>query len=69
MSGVVGATGCVWPEDHKGGGYRAGCRCTECVEKHRVQGNNYYRAMKLELESLRAWRDTVVGTAPTGSPQ
>jgi hypothetical protein len=55
--------------DHKGGGYRSGCRCTDCVEKHRVQGVNYYRSLKAELLELRAWRDSVVSTAPSGSTQ
>ncbi len=41
---------------HKGGGYRSGCRCADCVEKHRVQGFNYYRSVKAELLELRAFK-------------
>ena len=42
---------------HKGGGYRSGCRCDDCVEKHRVQGINYYHRLQAELIELRKFRD------------
>ena len=45
---------------HKGGGYRSGCRCDDCVEKHRVQGNNYYHRLQSELIELRQFRDEIM---------
>ena len=46
--------------DHKSVGYRGGCRCTECVEKHRVQGNNYYNSVKAELTELCQFKPGVL---------
>lgn len=57
-------------------GYVHGCKCRACLDAHAVRQREY-RAdtkaktarMKLELAELRAWRDSVLASAPAGIPQ
>ena len=51
-------------EDHKRGGYRQGCRCTDCRAKHSAAGLSYYHGLQSELAELRAWRDQVLAGVP-----
>ena len=56
-------------------GYVHGCRCANCLKAHaatqrawRAKKKIETDALKLELEQLRAWRDQMLASAPSGEP-
>lgn len=57
-------------------GYSNGCRCRDCLDawaahqrRYRADAKVKADQMKLELEQLRAWRDQMLASAPSGSAQ